>query len=239
MPYCSTSLSLSSIFSIMNLMLTPDPLTDVEDGWLTPLEQKTLYKLAYLLDGPILEIGAWAGKSTSVIARAVRDSNRPKFFITAEINPSVANYRIVGDHVYYHYPHDSEAPLGAIPRAEWDAKMKPLISRPGGVVSLLIENLSRLNLLRFVNIHIDDFVTAPALEYNFIFNDCMHTPAEIERGAEPLRKLMGNRTVVLAAHDWSEKNEAALRRCFPISGSFRADSLFVCQIEGQPGTASP
>lgn len=42
-------------------------------GWLTEEDALKLYELAYLADGPILEIGAYCGRSTVVVATAVAD----------------------------------------------------------------------------------------------------------------------------------------------------------------------
>src|SRR4051812_49312280 len=41
------------------------------DGWLEPVDSLKLYELAYLADGPFLEIGTYRGKSTTLIATAL------------------------------------------------------------------------------------------------------------------------------------------------------------------------
>jgi predicted O-methyltransferase YrrM len=51
------------------------------DGWLEPVDSLKLYELAYLAEGPFLEIGTYRGKSATLIATAFRDAGRrPRFY---------------------------------------------------------------------------------------------------------------------------------------------------------------
>src|ERR1700728_4334116 len=45
-------------------------------GWLAPEDALKLYELAYFSPGPILEIGMYCGRSTTILATAVADSGR-------------------------------------------------------------------------------------------------------------------------------------------------------------------
>jgi predicted O-methyltransferase YrrM len=81
-------LDFQQLVSVIRLLWVPTELTPVP-GWLTREEERTLYALAYILSGPFLEVGAWVGKSTSIIARAIRDSGQYKKFVTSELNPTL------------------------------------------------------------------------------------------------------------------------------------------------------
>lgn len=227
-PPAATS-SFSQLISRMRAVSIPVQPSAVP-GWLTPVEQQALYALAYILDGPFLEIGAWIGKSTSIIARAIRDAGRPKRFITSELNPTVANFRpVTGGMGFFLDPASNEC-LAIAPMVSWRNEIEPVLRHSGGVVGALRENLARLALERLVEISVGDFSGVPRLGYNFIFSDCMHTPHEIAAGLPTLRSILNGRGCILAAHDWSPENEAFLRRNLPIADAARFDSLFVCQV---------
>lgn len=55
-----------------------DPLSPVDDvpGWMWPEDAQKLYELAYFSRGSILEIGTWRGRSTAIMAGALRDAGR-------------------------------------------------------------------------------------------------------------------------------------------------------------------
>jgi GT2 family glycosyltransferase/glycosyltransferase involved in cell wall biosynthesis/predicted O-methyltransferase YrrM len=61
-------------------------------GWLRPEDALKLYELAYFADGPILEIGTFHGKSTAIIASALRDANNAASFISLDINSECLDY---------------------------------------------------------------------------------------------------------------------------------------------------
>lgn len=66
-----------------------DALASVADipGWLQPGDALKLYELAYFARGPILEIGTYRGKSTSIIAAALRDAGSGMPFFSLDIDP--------------------------------------------------------------------------------------------------------------------------------------------------------
>ena len=55
------------------------------DGWLEPEDSLKLYELGYLAPGPFLEIGTYRGKSTAVLATALRDAGRDGEFYSLDI----------------------------------------------------------------------------------------------------------------------------------------------------------
>lgn len=55
-------------------------------GWLQPADALKLYELGYFSSGPILEIGTYRGKSTTIIASALRDAAKTHAFISLDID---------------------------------------------------------------------------------------------------------------------------------------------------------
>jgi len=56
------------------------------DGWLLDEDALKLYELAYFTRGPVLEIGAYHGKSSIVMARAIQDAGRPTFVVSLDVD---------------------------------------------------------------------------------------------------------------------------------------------------------
>lgn len=59
----------------------------VIEGWLMREDALKLYEIAYFVKGDILELGCFHGLSTSVLARAVKDSPYKKQIYTVDSNP--------------------------------------------------------------------------------------------------------------------------------------------------------
>lgn len=55
-------------------------------GWLRPEDELKLYELAYFAPGPILEIGTYRGRSTTIMARAAR-AGAGAMLISVEVDP--------------------------------------------------------------------------------------------------------------------------------------------------------
>ncbi len=228
----AVTLDFRQLTNLLKTLWVPTELTPIP-GWLTYQEQRALFALAYILNGPFLEIGAWIGKSTSIIARAIRDAGYDKRFISSELNPTLANFRPVGTGMGFFLDPKSDDCFGVATIKSWKEEMEPVLSRPGGVVAVLRQNLLNLQLDHLVEITVGDFFSVPRLEYQFIFSDIMHTTAEIRASLPSLRAIINGRGCILAAHDWSPQNEAFLRQSLPIAEATRFDTLFVCQIAPQ------
>lgn len=213
--------------------LESGPLTPITNGWLSEREMRLLYGLTRVLDGPILEIGAWVGRSTSVIARALRDAGSQKRFVSTEIQPLLEDFKSVGEEVHYFSPQCGGQSIGQISAAVFDANIAPVLKAEGGVVGTLTRNLDELGLLPYVTIHVGDFAAAPDLGYSFIFNDCAHNAVEIERSAAGLRAFIGDRTIIMAAHDHTPEGEAMFRALFDVHESMCVDTLFVCRMSNR------
>jgi predicted O-methyltransferase YrrM len=209
-------------------------------GWLTPQERHMLFALARWLPGPILEIGPFAGLSTTAIARAVRDSGTAKLFETVELNPTTANFRPHDDGVGFFVPGD-DRPHGVCSVQAYEEKIRPVLESPGGIVGTLRRNLERLGLSGFVTVHVGDFRELPSRPYRFIFCDSLHDEAEISDNAPHLNRFLEPGSV-LACHDVGRRAEliAALRDHIPLGHGFTIDSLYVAEtIAGESSRNSP
>jgi len=232
-PVSTCAPELSKLLAKIAALPCPEILTPIENGWLRPEEQRILYGCALVLDGPFLEMGAWVGKSTSILARGIRDSGGGKQFVTSEICPKLENAYPLGDEMHYSFPECGNISIGHVPRSYFETHIRPVLMQEGGVIGCLRRNLATLGLLEYVQIHVGDFSTAPDLGYEFIFNDCAHVAVEIERNAQGLRTFIGNRTLIMAAHDHSEEGETTFRRLFEIHESVVVDGLFLCRISNR------
>lgn len=57
-------------------------------GWLRPEDAEKLYELAHSTPGPILEVGTYRGKSTVLMATAIRDAKRGAQLYTIDVDGS-------------------------------------------------------------------------------------------------------------------------------------------------------
>lgn len=198
-------------------------------GWLSLREQQALYALAYTVPGPILEIGAWVGRSTACLAYGIRDSGRRSTFVSVDLNVTPAHFRPYGEGVGFFYPTSAAVPLDVVSAELYRRDVEPVLRAPGGVLRALRENLTRLGLRDLVQIVNCDLRAAPRLGYRLIFCDVTHTPAEIERNLPHLAPLL-TPGAILACHDTSPANEACLRRHLTFRHTFTRDSLFVGEL---------
>lgn len=93
-------------------------------GWLRPEDALKLYELAFHAAGPILEIGCYRGKSSVLMARALRDAANPAPLVSVDVDPvalgaaaAAAGRHDVDDRVLYvrglgrrAVPRDARAP---------------------------------------------------------------------------------------------------------------------------------
>jgi hypothetical protein len=199
-------------------------------GWQSQPQRRALYALARTLDGPFLEIGSWAGLSTSIIAYGIRDSGRPKAFVTCELDPKLDWWRPLPDgRIGFFPPASPDVPCGSCSRELFERTMVPVVSQPGGVVGCLRRNLERLGLTRYVDIVVGDFTRAPTLPYRFLFADTLHDVHEVRVNAPRLLEYLRD-GAVFAADDRTSENEDELRKHLPLGRSFQIDRLFVGEI---------
>jgi hypothetical protein len=199
-------------------------------GWMSLNEQRALYALARYCQGPILEIGPWLGLSTICIARGILDSGVSKKFVTAELAPTLRNFKPAENNsIGFFYPEDSQLPMGACSLEIFERDIKPVLEHPEGLLGQLRSNLTTKNVADAVEIFVGDFRALPPTKYRFLFTDSMHDENEINRNAPDLTRFVGPGSI-LTCHDSNPANEKCLRRYFEFSYSFNVDSLFVGEI---------
>ncbi len=207
------------------------PMSGVE-GFLSMRERQILYAFGRWHPGPFLEVGSWVGLSTCHIAAGIRDSGERKTFVTAELNPTTANFRRIGENeVGFFYPADSSVSMGSCTLADYTEEIEPILKRPGGVIGTLRKNLDRMGVADLVEVYEGHFSGVPKHNYRFLFVDAMHEPNEIARNAPYLQPLLIP-GVVLACHDLKchPDNETTLRQTFRYGHTLSFDQLFLGEI---------
>jgi hypothetical protein len=204
-----------------------DHSVDGIEGWLTPNEKQVIYALGFVAPGPMLEIGSWAGLSTSCLAYGIKDSKRKIRFVAREFNPTFENFRPVEGGIGFFLKPDVCS--GLCSKESYERDIVPIISRPGGILGQLRKNLTERGLIDLVTISIGNFKEMKHESFGFVFCDALHDPGEIELNAPYLKGFLTNGTI-LACHDSNPENEKCLKRFFKFKESFTVDSLFVGEV---------
>src|SRR5687767_8828205 len=84
-------------------------------GWLSPRERQVLFALGRWAPGPILEVGPWAGLSTTAIAQGIRQSREHKEFVSVELNPTTRDFREWEGSIGF-FPGGADSPRGSASR---------------------------------------------------------------------------------------------------------------------------
>ena len=187
-------------------------LVDIQ-GWLKPIEQQALHGLSALLEGPILEVGSWIGRSTCCLARGLllrRHRAQNDQVTSVELNPDESFFRKNGeDEVEFWCPGDTEM-RGKTTTEIYEAIVRPAISFPGGIVGKLKETLIEHKVDHLVRIVTGDVTDVlPVESYGLIFSDISHTPFEIGIMVKALEPVL-RPGVILACHDTTPQNRTAL-----------------------------
>ncbi len=227
--------SLSQLTSLLPRIRVPVD-TSAIPGWLSAGEQRALYALGGLAQSPMLEIGAWLGRSTVCLGQGILASGLPKEFFTCELNPTLANYREIADgRIAFYYPPQSETTMGICSRELFERDIKPVVGHPDGVVGQLRANLRRFNVDSIVEVVTGDFRSAlPLREFRFVFADTMHEPSEIRRNAPDLQRFLAD-GAIFACHDTTPENRDELTKHFQFTQSIQIDSLFIGVVSVHTG----
>ncbi|RVT92831.1 class I SAM-dependent methyltransferase [Sphingomonas crocodyli] len=148
-------------------------------GWTNLTEVNLLYTLAKNVEGPVLEIGPWLGRSTLAIAAAIRDSGKETPFDTIDYGPtSIAEWNeMFGDTFSAFLDND------AVVRS---------IHTKGGSTAVLIDTIRNAGLLQYVTTFVrGDFLKVPKRSsYSMIFCDTLHDEREIHAYGAAINELL-------------------------------------------------
>lgn len=202
----------------VKLRAVPFSLETLPDGWFSKVQISALYQLVLATDGPILEVGSWIGRSTTVIGHALRNRPEPVEFHTVDYGISSLE----------EWQEKFGSSLLNKPNAE---RYLPHVTREGGSLSSLRENLSVRGMLDLVSIHKGDFHNvAPKIGYSLIFCDATHNRREIDTNVPALIAML-KPGGVLACDDISDELYEYLISKFSFRWNHRAALLFYGEPE--------
>jgi SAM-dependent methyltransferase len=200
----------------------PFDLGELPEGWFSANQVNLLYQLATMTPGPILEVGPWVGRSTSVIARALRERGEAIPFHSVD------------------YGIASEAEWLALFGSSVHAKKDPgrylrHINQPGGTIASLQRNLAAQGLLDLVEIHRGDFhAVAPDGPFSLIFCDATHSRREIDANLPALLRRLAPGGI-LACDDITPELEAHLVARFAFRWHHLDSLLFYAEVGDSSG----
>lgn len=178
------------LLSIDQTTLTPLPsdMPPLPQGWLNGFEAALLFNATLRTEGTnILEVGSWVGRSSCVIASAVKAKNN------SETNYEIVDFGIAG-------PDEWQRRFGDSLFAHHDVKkLAETICFPGGTAALLKQNLVQRGLSEYVRLiilgDVSDYKTTKS--YDFIFCDCTHDKYEIERNIPILSEKLSKEFILI------------------------------------------
>jgi hypothetical protein len=199
-------------------------------GFISAKERQILYALARWLPGPITEIGAWLGRSTTAMARGVRDSGQPKEFRTYDLKLSEDQFRPVVGGIGW-FVDDEDVPRGICSEEIYQQDMLPVLRAPGGANGMLKRNLAMLGLLEMSQIFVGDFRSFPPVTSGVLFCDTLHDEHEIRVNAPALRPWL-TKGSILACHDVGNSKPLIdlLRTQIPLGHGVSVDLLYITEV---------
>lgn len=188
------------------------------DGFLNLQKINILYQLAYNASS-VLEIGSWVGRSTCVIAKAIKirseaDALKPTPFYTID----------------YFIENDAEwekrfgVPLASKKNAE---VYRRYMRQPGGSRAELEKNLSDRELDKFVSIFSGDFLEVDfGRKFGMIFCDATHDQREIDMNLPHILKLLEPGGILVCDDIKNDSLESMLRAHTDFKWGFRDAGVF-------------
>jgi predicted O-methyltransferase YrrM len=162
------------------------------EGMIKSTQGLRLTSIAYFTKGDILEIGSWVGKSTSYLASGLRFSGVARKLVS--IDNHFKNRKEFEDFFNINLDKSSEERKNLYLRH---------LTRPGGTVESLKENLDDRALLDYVDIWCGDFLDFENDEnfFEFVFCDVTHNSTEIKRNVPKIISML-KEDAILACDDF-------------------------------------
>ena len=174
------------------------------DGWLPRHVGLLLYNLARCVDGPILEIGSFVGRSTTCLAAGVRDSATRKQFITTDFHFESAEDFLA----HYRRVHGPDASIPALQRHYMQDR---------GTMFHLQANLASRKLDDYVTVLRGDFANVlPATKFSLLYCDVTHDPSEVALNVPRLKEFVAEGAIVVFDDISSPELAASVVQHLPI-----------------------
>jgi len=181
-------------------------------GWFTSAECESLYKTTMLINGPILEIGHFLGRSTACICEALYDSKKNRRFNSYDLGfTSAEEFK-----KFYDQVHKRDVKVPHLFEQVYAENMTS--------TAMAMKNLQSLGLEGFVNLISGDFIELDREKYDFIFCDAMHDVHEIKLNLPHIISHSNNHCI-WAFHDMRDENIDAVLRLSNSKLIDRAHSL--------------
>lgn len=194
---------------------------NLPDGWLSRYQAEELYETGYEQPGPFLEIGPWIGRSTCCIANGIQDSGQSKTFVSVDLG-------LCSEEEWHAF---FGKPLSDKPNKE---AYLPHITRPGGTIASLEENLKARKLDRLVDVRKGDFrnMTFPEAPFQTIFCDASHNVREVRANLPIIADLLAPGGILVADDIANADILRTLLEHFPCSRHRLRERLFIGVKEG-------
>ena len=162
-------------------------------GWFSEEEAALLYDVVTTTEGPVLEIGHFLGRSTSVICEAIHDGGSLRTFRSYDLG-----FETESDFLSY-YTSIYQSDSFDIPPEFSQVYQQGQIS-----TELAFLNLKRVGLEGLVEL-ISGFFQSDPHKYHIVFADVMHDPVEIRQNLHDIIRVSSDSCLWLF-HDMCEEN---------------------------------
>ena len=171
-----------------SLIPLPDFGFSLPDGWLNGLDAALLYNATIKTGGAgVLEIGSWIGRSSCVIATAIKKCEE------LQRHFEIVDFGIAGAKEWVRR-------FGSSPFTCGDAeKFCAAIYAQGGTVAVLKQNLVDRDLSQYVDLIIlgDFAIYKTTRKFSFVFCDCTHDLQEIEKNVPLISEILEKDSILI------------------------------------------
>lgn len=164
-------------------------------GWFNDGEAAALFKLASEVEGSILEIGHFYGRSTSCICEAIKQKNKKQKFVSYDMKFS----NEIDHRKFYSKVMNYDESTGFVPPLYYDSFKKRKTT-----TEIAKENLLKYELHDYVDLISGNFIDLDKEEYDLIFCDATHDEKEVKTNLPHIIKR-SKKKCIWAFHDMNTK----------------------------------
>ncbi len=186
------------------------------EGWLSKYQAEELYRMGREHPGPFLEIGSWIGRSTCCIAYGIRASGKQKRFISVDLG-------IASEDEWQAF---FGQPLAKKPNKDL---YLPHITRSGGSIESLKENLCTRKLDHLVEVRKGDFrkMDWAGEQFETVFCDVSHNPREVAANLPKIVELLQPNGTLVADDIRTPEILKTLLEHFPCNEHRMKEQMFI------------